>query len=125
MLVLFILAILGWSIGYKIGMGLYIVAFIWLALQLIFGLLDWNDLMAEKGAWNMFLWYGAFFSITVALNQGGFYTWLASQFQYYIDLSVISGSLVLVILVLLSLVVKYFFVSNAAYIVSIYRLFLP
>ncbi len=71
MLVLFILAILGWSIGYKIGMGLYIVAFIWLALQLIFGLLDWNDLMAEKGAWNMFLWYGAFFSITVALNQGG------------------------------------------------------
>ncbi|WP_288499694.1 DASS family sodium-coupled anion symporter, partial [uncultured Acinetobacter sp.] len=124
MLVLFILAILGWSIGYKIGMGLYIVAFIWLALQLIFGLLDWNDLMAEKGAWNMFLWYGAFFSITVALNQGGFYTWLASQFQYYIDLSVISGSLVLVILVLLSLVVKYFFVSNAAYIVSIYPVIL-
>lgn len=124
MLVLFILAILGWSIGYKIGMGLYIVSFIWLALQLIFGLLDWNDLMAEKGAWNMFLWYGAFFSITVALNQGGFYTWLASQFQYYIDLSVISGSLVLVILVLLSLVVKYFFVSNAAYIVSIYPVIL-
>ncbi|PZL84721.1 MULTISPECIES: DASS family sodium-coupled anion symporter [Pantoea] len=120
MFVLFICAILGWSIGYKIGMGLYIVAFIWLALELVFGLLNWDDLMAEKGAWNMFTWFGAFYSLTVALNDGGFYTWIASQLQLYLNLNAISGSLVLVILVLLSLVVKYFFVSNSAYIVSIY-----
>lgn len=124
LLVLFILAILGWMLGSYIGMGMYIVAFVFLALELLFGILDWNDLMQEKGAWNMYIWYGAFFSISNAINAGGFYTWLSAQIGAVLDLSAVNGLLVLIILMLLSFAVKYFFVSNAAYIASIYPVIL-
>lgn len=124
LLILFILAILGWMLGDKIGMGMYIVAFVFLALELLLGILDWNDLMAEKGAWNMYIWYGAFFSISGAINAGGFYTWLSDRIQGHLDLSAINGLLVLIILIMISFAVKYFFVSNAAYIASIYPVIL-
>ena len=72
--------------------------------------MDWNDLMAEKGAW-----YGhmvqAFFSISGTINEGGFYSWLSGQIQKYLDLSAVNGMAVLVILLLISFVTKYFFVS--------------
>lgn len=124
LLVLFILAILGWMFGPKIGIGMYPVAFAFLALELLTGVMDWDDLMKEKGAWNMYIWYGAFFSLSGAINTGGFYTWLSGKIQNVLDLSAISGLLVLVILMLLSFAVKYFFVSNAAYIASIYPVIL-
>lgn len=124
LLVLFIMAILGWMLGGKIGISMYVVAFAFLALELLLGVMDWNDLMAEKGAWNMYIWYGAFFSISSAINEGGFYTWLSEQIQKYLDLSALNGILVLVVLMLLSFAVKYFFVSNAAYIASIYPVIL-
>lgn len=72
----------------------------------------------------MYIWYGAFFSISSAINEGGFYTWLSEQIQKYLDLSALNGILVLVVLLLLSFAVKYFFVSNAAYIASIYPVIL-
>ncbi len=124
LLVLFISAVLGWMFGSRIGMGMYVVAFIFLALELLFGIMDWNDLMAEKGAWNMYIWYGAFFSVSGAINSGGFYTWLSGLIQQVLDLSSLNGLLVMVILMLLSFVTKYFFVSNAAYIASIYPVIL-
>ena len=124
LLVLFILAILGWMLGSKIGLGMYVVAFVFLALELLLGVMDWNDLMAEKGAWNMYIWYGAFFSVSGAINAGGFYTWLSQQIGSRLDLSAVNGILVLVILMLISFAVKYFFVSNAAYIASIYPVIL-
>lgn len=124
LLALFIMAILGWMLGGKIGISMYVVAFAFLALELLLGVMDWNDLMAEKGAWNMYIWYGAFFSISGAINEGGFYSWLSGQIQNYLDLSAVNGMAVLVILLLISFVTKYFFVSNAAYIASIYPVIL-
>ena len=124
LLALFIMAILGWLLGGKIGISMYVVAFAFLALELLLGVMDWNDLMAEKGAWNMYIWYGAFFSISGAINEGGFYSWLSGQIQNYLDLSAVNGMAVLVILLLISFVTKYFFVSNAAYIASIYPVIL-
>lgn len=124
LLTLFLMAIAGWMFGSKIGIDMYVVAFAFLALELLLGVMDWSDLMAEKGAWNMYIWYGAFFSISSAINAGGFYSWLSEQIQKYFDLSAMSSIVALIILVLLSFAVKYFFVSNAAYIASIYPVIL-
>lgn len=122
--VLFILAILGWMIGPRFGIDMYAVAYGFLALELILGILDWNDLMAEKAAWNMYVWYGLFFSVSSALMTGGFYVWLSDILQENLNLNSVNGMVVLAILMLLSFVTKYFFVSNAAYIASIYPVIL-
>lgn len=121
--VLFILAILGWMFGTKIpfiSLSMQVVGFVFLALVLLFDILDWNDVMAAKGAWNIFIWYGAFYGIAAALSEAGFYTWLAELLGNVLDLSQLNGLLAAAILVLVSLAVRYFFVSNSAFVASFY-----
>lgn len=121
--VLFILAVLGWMFGSKItviNLGMQIVGFMFLALVLLFEVLNWDDVIAAKGAWSIFIWYGAFYGIASALADAGFYTWLADALGKVLDLSQVNGLLVTVLLVLISLSVRYFFVSNSAFVASFY-----
>lgn len=120
---LFILAILGWMFGPLIpfvNLKMQYVGFVFLALVLITNVLDWNDVIAAKGAWNIFVWYGAFYGIAAALSSAGFYTWLADYIGNVVDLSVYSGMTVTAVLVFVSLAVRYFFVSNSAFVASFY-----
>lgn len=124
LLLFFFLAMAGWMVGPNIGIGMYAVAFGFLALQVLFGILDWNDIMNSKEGWNIFIWYGAFFSLSNAISKGGFYKWLSAELGVTLNLAAFDGFTVLILLMLLSFAVKYFFVSNAAYIASIYPLIL-
>ena len=94
--VLFLLAILGWMFGPKLPV-------VNLSMQVV-----------------GFVWYGAFYGIASALSSAGFYTWLADQLGVVLDLSQMNGMAVTVILVLVSLAVRYFFVSNSAFVASFY-----
>lgn len=73
--VLFLLAILGWMFGPKlpvVNLSMQVVGFVFLALVLLLDVLDWNDVMAAKGAWSIFIWYGAFYGIASACHQPDF-----------------------------------------------------
>lgn len=121
--VLFVLAILGWMFGPQIhfaNLTMQIVAFVFLGLTLLFGILNWNDIMGEKGAWNTYIWYGSFYGVASALASQGFYTWLAKLLEGYLKLSQLNGMVAIVVLLLISLVVRYFFVSNTAFVASFY-----
>ncbi|WP_411679778.1 DASS family sodium-coupled anion symporter [Clostridium thailandense] len=121
--VLFILAVLGWMFGPKVkfaNLSMQVVAFVFLSLTLLFKILDWNDVMAQKGAWNTFVWYGAFYGVANTLASQGFYNWLAGILKGYLKLSQLNGMAAVFILLIISLAVRYFFVSNSAFVASFY-----
>lgn len=121
--VLFILAVLGWMLGGKItifNLGMQNVGFLFLALVLLTNVLDWNDVIAAKGAWNIFVWYGAFFGLASSLSSAGFYTWLAEMLGNVLNLSAVNSLVVTLIILGISLAVRYFFVSNSAFVASFY-----
>lgn len=125
--VLFILAVLGWMFGPKITfvtLSMQVVGFMFLALVLLLGILNWNDVISTKSAWSVFIWYGAFYGIASALASGGFYTWLSGQIGKVLDLSQMNGLVVTAILLFISLAVRYFFVSNSAFVASFYPVLL-
>lgn len=127
LLVLFFGAILGWMFGSKItfiNLGMQVVGFVFLAAVLVTGILDWDDVIGSKGAWNIFVWYGAFYGVASALSKAGFYTWLADALGNVLDLSAVNGLVVTIVLVLISLAVRYFFVSNSAFVASFYPVLL-
>ncbi|MDR1018312.1 MAG: anion permease [Lachnospiraceae bacterium] len=127
LLVLFVLAILGWMLGSKItflDLGMKIVGFVFLAAVLVTGILDWDDVIGAKGGWNIFVWYGAFFGVATALSNAGFYTWLADVLGEALHLTSVNGLLVTLILLLVSIAVRYFFVSNSAFVASFYPVLL-
>lgn len=123
LLFLFALAILGWMFGPKlqfINLSMQIVGLLFLSLTLLFGVLNWNDVMDAKGAWNIFIWYGAFYGVANILAKGGFYEWFSSILGGVLNLGNVNGFLVTLLLAILSLAVRYFFVSNSAFVASFY-----
>lgn len=122
----FIFAVLGWMFGAQLGemlgidLGMQVIGFLFMALVLLTDVLDWDDVMAAKGAWNIYIWYGAFYGVAAALAEAGFYTWLADKIGLVLDLSKMNGLLVTILLLFISLAVRYFFVSNSAFVASFY-----
>ena len=126
LLVVFILAILGFMLGGQIqamtglDFSTQTIGFLFMALVLLLDVMDWNDVISAKGGWSVFVWFGAFFGVATALANAGFYTWLAKELEKVLDLSHVNGLLVMFILVIISLLVRYFFVSNSAFVASVY-----
>lgn len=120
LIIFFIIGIIGWMTGSITGIKYVSVGLAFLACLLVSKVLTWNDVINEKSAWQTFVWYGAFYGVATALSKGGFYLYLVDVIQGYIDLSGYSQFMSLFILVLFSLSVRYFFVSNSAFVVSFY-----
>ena len=53
------------------GIDYAAVALIGISVLLITGVLDWEDLIAEKSAWSVFIWYGGLIRMAVELGQTG------------------------------------------------------
>lgn len=121
--VLFVLAVLAWMFGPQIpfvNLNMQVVGFVFLALVLLTNILNWDDVIGAKGAWNIFVWYGAFYGVATALASAGFYKWLAAYLGHVFNFTGMSMLVVAGIMVLASLAVRYFFVSNSAFVASFY-----
>ncbi|GKX55083.1 membrane protein [Leminorella grimontii] len=120
LMLFFVLGVLGWMTGSLTGIAFIPVGLAFLGCLLLFKVLSWNDVVSEKSAWQTFVWYGAFYGAAVALSKGGFYVYLVELIKNYLDLSQLSELSALGVLVFISLAVRYFFVSNSAFVVSFY-----
>ncbi len=48
-----------------------VVALLGVGVFLLTGVLDWSELLAEAGAWNIFIWYGGLLRMAEALGESG------------------------------------------------------
>lgn len=53
------------------GLDYAVVAMLGISVLLITGVLDWEDLISEKAAWAVFIWYGGLIRMAEALGQTG------------------------------------------------------
>lgn len=53
------------------GIDYAVVALLGISVLLITGVLDWEDLITEKAAWSVFIWYGGLIRMAEALGQTG------------------------------------------------------
>lgn len=53
------------------GIDYAAVAMLGISVLLITGVLDWEDLISEKAAWGVFIWYGGLIRMAEALGQTG------------------------------------------------------
>src|SRR4029450_9248326 len=47
------------------------VALLGIAILLLTGVLEWGDVLAERGAWDVFIWYGGLVRMAEALGETG------------------------------------------------------
>ncbi|HEX9005122.1 MAG TPA: DASS family sodium-coupled anion symporter [Blastocatellia bacterium] len=53
------------------GLDYVVVALVGICVLLICGVLDWSDLIAERAAWDVFIWYGGMLRLAEALGETG------------------------------------------------------
>src|SRR5687767_12178608 len=71
MLVVFGVVAVLWMTNRFHGLDYAAVALLGISVLLITGVLDWEDLITEKAAWAVFIWYGGLIRMAEALGQTG------------------------------------------------------
>ena len=71
MLIVFGIVAILWMTSKVHGIDYAAVALLGISVLLITGVLDWEDLISEKSAWSVFIWYGGLIRMAEALGQTG------------------------------------------------------
>ena len=71
MLLVFLLVAILWMTITLHEIDYATVALLGISVLLITGVLDWEDLVSEKAAWGVFIWYGGLIRMAEALGQTG------------------------------------------------------
>jgi divalent anion:Na+ symporter, DASS family len=71
MLLVFGFVVVLWITSKWHGIDYAVVGLLGIAVLLITGVLDWEDVIAEKAAWAVFIWYGGLLRMAEALGQTG------------------------------------------------------
>jgi len=122
MLGIFALLLTLWIAGSYIGLKAAVAALIGLSLLLVSGVLQWNDVLEEKSAWDTLCWFATLITMATFLNQFGLTTWFSQCIVSHIQgFHWISGFSILALLYFYS---HYFFAGNVAHIGAMYAPFL-
>ena len=112
MAVLALLALGLWIFGGEL-INATTVALLVLSLMVMTGIVEWNDVLAHKQAWNVLVWFATLVTMADGLNKVGFLKWFAGGAA-----GAMSGYSVMTIVVLLTVVyfvVHYMFASLTAH----------
>lgn len=79
MLGIFVLITLLWSTNSLHGIDYAVVALLAVTALLLSGVLEWHDVLSDRVAWDVFIWYGGIYQLARALAETGV-TKLFAQF---------------------------------------------
>jgi DASS family divalent anion:Na+ symporter len=122
MLLVFLLILGLWVTGEWNKIDATTVAFIGVAIMLITGVIHWNDVLAEKGAWDALIWFGGLVMMASMLNTFGFMKWFATTVGN--SLTGWSWFSALIVLMLVYFYSHYGFASTTAHVTAMFPAFL-
>jgi L-tartrate/succinate antiporter len=112
MAALVVLALMLWIFAGGV-IGATIVALVVISLMVMTGVVTWDDVLTDRPAWNVLVWFATLVTLASGLNKVGFITWFAkTAAAMLVGLSPIA---VMVVLVILFFVVHYMFASSTAH----------
>jgi len=94
-----------------------------LALLLVFGVLSWGDVLAEKGAWDTVVWFAALVMMAGFLNKLGIVPWFSSSLEGAIRHLGIGWVWSSLLLLLAYMYAHYMFASTTAHITAMFGAF--
>jgi L-tartrate/succinate antiporter len=116
------LALLLWIFGDKLSINATVAALLVLCLMILFKVITWDDILTNKTAWNVFLWFGALVTLAGGLNNVGFLDWFANK--VISGISAYSPTFILIFLLATFYFIHYLFASSTAHVTALLTLFL-
>lgn len=120
--VLFVLALFGWMCADFLGVNSTTVALITMVLCIVLNIVSWDDVRKNKAGWDTLIWYGGIIGMSKILENAKFFEWLADTLNKHLDFGD-HGMLALVVILILSVSVRYLFASGGAYVAAMIPVF--
>lgn len=120
---LFLLAILGWATGTITKIDATAVAVSFLGACLLFRIVRWESIVTNTSAWGTLIWYGGIIGLANALAKVKFFDWMALFLKDHLSFAGVNEYVILAVLLLCSVLVRYFFASMAAYVSTMIPVF--
>jgi citrate:succinate antiporter/L-tartrate/succinate antiporter len=123
MIVLVLLALFLWITGSNVLFSLpyfgtnfinaTTVVLLVIVLMIVTGVVTWEEILANKGAWNVLVWFATLITLANGLNTVGFVRWFANLASA--PLKGLDPIMAMVFLVVLFFFIHYFFASLSAH----------
>ncbi|WP_321469010.1 DASS family sodium-coupled anion symporter [Halarcobacter sp.] len=117
-----ILALVLWIFGKQIGVNGTVAAIAVLCLLVLFNVISWEDVITNKGAINVFIWFATLVAMAGGLKKVGYLKWASGLISSW--LVGLDPVMIGIILVVLFFLFHYLFASVTAHVVALLPLFL-
>lgn len=118
---IFIAALLLWATGNVHKIDAAFVALLGLSAMLMTKILDWRDVLRQKGAWDVLIWMGVLVNMAAYLSKFGLMGWFATAVGT--KMVGIPWSVMLVILSVIYMYAHYGLASNSAHVMALFGAF--
>lgn len=115
------LALILWIFEKQLSIHATTTAITILTLMIVTNILSWDDILQNKGAWSVFIWFGTLIPLATGLKNVGFLQWFANTIQNaVVTLSPITA---IILLIACFFLLHYFFASVSAHVSALLLLF--
>ncbi|RQO64126.1 anion permease [Pedobacter sp. KBW01] len=122
MVATFIILLVLWIFGSLFAMDATTGALIGLSILLLCGVLTWDDVKSEKGAWDTIVWFSSLVMMGSYLNSLGFIGWFGHLVGA--EMAHLSWQMAFPIIILVYSYCHYMFASGTAHAAAMYSVFL-
>ncbi|PWE20773.1 anion permease [Aliarcobacter skirrowii] len=122
MLGLAVTALILWIFGKELGINGTTAAICVVSVMILTGVITWDDLLSDKAAFNVFIWFATLVALANGLNKVGLIQYLNDNVSsIFTDMSLTSAIL---ILIFLFYILHYFFASTTAHVTALVPVFI-
>lgn len=123
LLLIFFIAVFSWMFGSTLHLSSSTVAIAIMPLLVIMSVVTWDDILAKKSAWSTLIWYGGLLGLASVLKEAHFFLWLSDVMGNMINVGEGHQTFITIVILILSVVIRYFFASGGAYTASMFPVF--
>lgn len=124
MIATMLLAVSLWVFGDKIGIASVVAAMLGLSVLLLLGVLNWDDCLSEKSAWDTLAWFAVLVGMASQLTSSGIVQWMSDSVAKILVSFSLSWPAALGILQASYFLIHYLFASQTGHVGALYSAFL-
>ncbi|GMY39099.1 dicarboxylate transporter 2.1, chloroplastic isoform X2 [Fagus crenata] len=119
-----LLAVSLWVFGDALGMASVVAAMLGLSILLLLGVLDWDDCLSEKSAWDTLAWFAVLVSMAGQLTTLGIVPWMSDCVAKSLQSFSLSWPAAFGVLQATYFFIHYLFASQTGHVGALYSAFL-
>ncbi|KAJ8619097.1 hypothetical protein MRB53_015283 [Persea americana] len=119
-----LLAVSLWVFGDGLGIASVVAAMLGLSILLLLGVLDWDDCLREKSAWDTLAWFAVLVGMAGQLTNLGIVSWMSDSVAKSLHSFSLSRPAAFCVLQAAYFLIHYLFASQTGHVGALYSAFL-